>query len=180
MQQNAVAFAELVDAAHQVGRGQAAHGHGRGGFEGNALGQADQRRGRYQALGAVGAQRVDEAGVGDAVARRHVGHARADGYHHAGGFHAHAAGQRHGIGAIAEVGVGVVQSHCDVADADLSGARIAHFHVFIAKHFGAAGLVHADNVCHGLVSWSLVGAEHAAAAGNCRDCCPGRLCIGSR
>ena len=49
--------------------GQAAHRHGRGGFAVDRVGQPDQRRGRHEALGAVGAERVDEAGVRHAVAR---------------------------------------------------------------------------------------------------------------
>jgi hypothetical protein len=46
---------------------------------------------RDQPLGAVGAQRVQEAGVRHAIAGHDVGHALAH-LHHAGGFHAHAAG----------------------------------------------------------------------------------------
>ena len=40
------------DPAQQVGGGQAAHGHRRGGLEGDGVRQLDQRAGRHHALGA--------------------------------------------------------------------------------------------------------------------------------
>ncbi|MNH15947.1 hypothetical protein D3C79_755730 [compost metagenome] len=58
VQQDSVAFLEVVDAAHQVRGRQAAHGHGGSGLEADGFRQLDQRRGRDQALGAVGAKGV--------------------------------------------------------------------------------------------------------------------------
>ncbi|MCY1215747.1 hypothetical protein D9M72_276000 [compost metagenome] len=152
VQQDGLAGLERMDAAHQVGRGQAAHGHGRRGLEADGVRQADQRCGWHQALGAVRAQRVDETGIRDAIAHGDVGHARADGLHHARGLDAHAGGQRHRIRAIAEVGVGIVQAHRHVADAHLPCTGLSHRRVFVTQHLGAASLIHADDLCHALVS----------------------------
>ena len=67
----------------------------------------------------------------------------------AGGFHAHAGGQGHGVGAVAEIGVGVVQADGGVAQADLARAGVADLDLFELQHLGAAGAVHADGSGHG-------------------------------
>ncbi|MDT4811806.1 hypothetical protein FQZ97_447510 [compost metagenome] len=148
MQEDAVAFLEVVDAAHQVGGGQAAHGHGGSGFEGDGLGQPDQRRRRHQALGGVGAQGVEKARVGDAVAQGDIAHALAHRHHHAGSFDADTVGQRNRVGAVAEIGVGVVQAYGDVTDADFTGSRIADFDVLVAEHFRPPGFIEAYGFGH--------------------------------
>ncbi|MNZ16729.1 hypothetical protein D3C78_337090 [compost metagenome] len=152
MQQDGVAGLEVIDAAHQVRRGQAAHGHGRGGLEGDGLRQLDQRRGRDQTLGRVGAEGVEEAGVGDAIAHRHVGDALAHRFHHAGGFHAHAVGQRDRVGAVAEIGIGVVQAHRHLAQAHLPRAGLADLGVLVAQHLGATGLMETYDFGHACLS----------------------------
>ncbi len=86
VQQNAVASLEIVNASHQVRGRQAAHGHGRGGFETDGFRQFDQRRGRDQTFGAVGTQGIEKTGVGDAIADLYVGHPFADGLDHTGRF----------------------------------------------------------------------------------------------
>ena len=97
MKQDGVAGLEVVNAPHQIRRGQAAHGHSGCRLAADAFGQLDQRRGGTQALGAVGAQRVDEARVGDTIADRDVRHALADRFDHAGCLDTHAGRQRNRI-----------------------------------------------------------------------------------
>ncbi|MNQ88164.1 hypothetical protein D3C85_1034190 [compost metagenome] len=148
VQEDAVARLEVIDAAHQVGRGQAAHGHGRGGLEGDGFRQLDQRLRRDQAFGTIGAEGIKETGVGDAIANHHVGHTLADRLDHAGGFHAHARRQRDRVGAVAEVGVGVVQADGDMTQPNLTRAGLANLDVFVAKHLGTTGFVEAYGFSH--------------------------------
>ena len=148
MQQHGVARLERIDPAHQVGGGQAPHGHGRRGLATDGLRQLDQQCGRDQPLGAVGAQRVGEAGVGHAVADRQMGHAGTDGLDHAGRLVADAAGQRNRVGAAAEVGVGEVQAHRHVAKANFSRPRFTHVEVLKTKYLGPTGFVELDDSCH--------------------------------
>ena len=152
VQQDGFARLEVIDAAHQVGRGQAAHGHACGRFKRDGIGQMDQRRGGDQALGAVSAQGVDEAGVGDAVAHGHVAHLGADGFHHTCTFDAHAIGQRDRVGAVAKVGVGIVEANGHMAQPHLAGAGLADFGVFVLKDFGAAHAVECHGFGHCVVS----------------------------
>ncbi|MCY1237780.1 hypothetical protein D9M68_576100 [compost metagenome] len=154
MQQHGVARLEGVDPAHQVGGGQAPHGHGRRGFATDCLRQLDQRRRGDQPLGAVGAQRVDEAGIGHTVADRQMGDAGTDGLDHAGGLVAEAAGQRNLISAAAEVSIGKIQAHGHVAYADLPRSRLTNADVLEAKDLGSACFVKPDGFCH-VVSCSL-------------------------
>ncbi|MCY1408001.1 hypothetical protein D9M71_233160 [compost metagenome] len=137
-----------MDAAHQVGGSEAAHGHRRRGLEGNGTGQLDQRRSRHQALGAVGAEGVDEAGVGHAVAQGDVVHALAHRHHHAGSLDADAIGQGNRVGAVAEVGIGVVQTYGDVANTYLTRARISDLDLFIAKYFRSPGFIKTNGFGH--------------------------------
>ncbi|MNI42152.1 hypothetical protein D3C73_964300 [compost metagenome] len=148
MQQDAVAFLEVVDAAHQVRRRQAAHGHGRGGFEADGFRQLDQRRGRDQSFGAVGAEGVEETGIGDAVPHLDVGHAFADGLDHTGRLDAHAVGHRDRVGAVAKVGVGIVQADRYMTQTYLTRTGVADFDILITKDVGTTGFVEAYGFGH--------------------------------
>ncbi|CAD5377767.1 hypothetical protein OF001_U230019 [Pseudomonas sp. OF001] len=170
VQQDGVAGLEVVDAAHQVGRGQAAHGHRRGGLEGDGFRQLDQRRGRDQALGRVGAEGVEKAGVGDAIADRHVGDALAHRFHHAGGFHAHAVRQRDRVGAVAEVGIGVVQADRHVAQADLTGTGFADLDVLVAQNLWTPGFIEAYGFGHVSLPNAFLLSNTARVVGNLGSC----------
>ncbi|MNL50773.1 hypothetical protein D3C87_1738160 [compost metagenome] len=137
-----------MDATHQVGRGQPAHGHGGGGFTADRLRQFDQGRRRDEALGAVGPQRIQEAGVGHTIAYRDIGHTFADGIDHPGGFDAHAGRQRHRIQTTAEIGVGEVQADRFMAQPNLTWSGIADLYFFPAQDFRAACFIHANSVWH--------------------------------
>ena len=105
-----------------------------------------------QAFGAIGAERVDKAGVGDAIADGNFGHAGPDRLDHARGLDAHAGRQRHRVQTSAEVGVGEVQADCLMAQADLSRTGLAHFDVLIAQDLRTAGFMEAHCFCHGSFS----------------------------
>ncbi|MNN63326.1 hypothetical protein D3C81_1786980 [compost metagenome] len=132
MQQNGIPGLEVVETTHQVRRRQAAHGHGRGGFETDGFRQLDQRRGRDQAFGTVGPQGVEKTGVGDTIAHLYVGHPCADGLHHAGRFNPHAVRHRDRVGAIAKIGVGIVQADRHMTKTDLAWTGFADIDLFIA------------------------------------------------
>jgi hypothetical protein len=100
-------------------------------------------------FGAVGAQGVDEAGVGHLVADRDVAHPRADGFDHAGSLDAHAGRQRDRVGAVAKIGVGKVQADRDMPQADFALPRIADNDVLELEDFRAAGLVETDCLFQG-------------------------------
>ena len=123
VQQDRVARAQRPDAAHQVRRRESAHRHRRRRLAGDLRRQLDQRRRRDDPLGAVRAERVEEAGVGHAVAGRDVGHAVADRLDDAGRFDAHAVRQRNRIEPGAEVRVGEIEADRDVAKPRLARAR---------------------------------------------------------
>ena len=148
MQQNAVADLEIVDAAHQVRRRQAAHGHGRGGLETDGFRKFDQRCRRDQTLGAVSPQRVEKPGIGDAITHLYIGHPFANGLDHAGRFDPHAVRQRDRVSAVAKVGVGIVQADRHVTKTNLARARVPHFDLFVTKHLGTTGFVKANGFGH--------------------------------
>ena len=141
VQQDRVTGLERMDAPEQIGCGEAAHRHGRRGLVIDALRQLDEGRRRDQPLGAVGPERVDEAGVGDSIPDRHLAHPRADRLDHAGRLDAHARGKRDRIGAVPEVGVGEVEPHRDVAQPDLSRPGLSHLDVLEPQDFGPARLM---------------------------------------
>ncbi|MNF97046.1 hypothetical protein D3C84_798620 [compost metagenome] len=155
MQQNAVAFLEVVDAAHQVRRRQAAHGHGRGGLETDGFRQFDQRRGRDQSFGAVGAEGVEETGIGDAVPHLDVGHPFANGLDHTGRFNPHAVGHRNWVSTIAKIGVGIVEAHRHMTKTNLAWTGIADLDLLITEDFGTTGFVEAYGVGHFFLFSSL-------------------------
>ena len=148
MNQQRIASLEGIDAAHQVGRGQPAHGHRGGGMAIDALRQFDQRRSIDDALGTVGAQRIDEAGVSHFVADDHIADAIAKRFDHAGGFNAHTGRHGNRVGAVTKVGVGEIQADCFVAQTHLAGTGLADGYLFHAQNFGSAGLVKAYCCCH--------------------------------
>ncbi|CAN0627694.1 protein of unknown function [Burkholderia multivorans] len=148
MKQHGVARLERIDSAHQVGGGQAPHGHGCRGLAADGVRQLDQKIGSNQALGAVGAQRVDEARVGHTVADRQMGDAGTDGLDHACCLIAKAAGEWNRVGASAEVSIGKIKPHSHVADAYLSRPRLSNVDVLKAKDLGAAGFVEFNDFRH--------------------------------
>ena len=83
--------------------------------------QLDQRRRRDDPLGAVRAERVEEARVGHAVAGHDVRHAVADRLDDAGRLDAHAVRQRNRIETRAEVRVGEIEADGDVPKPRLAG-----------------------------------------------------------
>lgn len=116
-------------------------GHAGSRFAVDRIGQPDQRRGRNQAFGAVRAERVDEARVSHPITHRDVRDVRANGLDHARGLHAHPRGQRDRIQAAAKVGVGEIEAHCLMAQANLTGTGVAHFDVLVAQHVGTTGFM---------------------------------------
>jgi hypothetical protein len=115
----------------------------------------DQRRGRDQTLGAVGAQCIEKTGVGDAITDLYVGHPCADGLDHTGRFNPHAVGHRDRVSAIAKVGVGIVQAHRHMTKTNLAWTGIADFDLFITKDFGTTGFVEAYGFGHFFLFSSL-------------------------
>ncbi|MNY77314.1 hypothetical protein D3C86_2171690 [compost metagenome] len=62
----------------------------------------------------------------------YVGHPFADGLDHTGRFNAHAVGHRDRVGAIAKIGVGIVQADRHMTKTDLAWTGFADIGLFIA------------------------------------------------
>ncbi|MNE59483.1 hypothetical protein D3C80_1545800 [compost metagenome] len=146
-----------MDAAHQVGGGETAHGHGGSGLERYAIRQLDERGGRDQALGGVGAKGIDEAGVGDAIPDGDVGHPLAQRFHDTGRLDAEAVWHGDGVGAVAKIGVGIVQTDRRVAQAHLAWPGLANTDLFITQDLGPPGFIKANGVGHGCSPDSFMG-----------------------
>ena len=110
------------------------------------VGQLEQRAGRHDPLGRIGAERA--SCVGDAIADCEFGDVGPDRDDHAGRFDPHAVRQWNRIIAKPEIGVGEVEADGGVPDADLAGPRIANLDVFVAKDLGTARFVKANRLCH--------------------------------
>src|SRR5439155_19327051 len=112
---------------------------------------ADALRNLYQPIGrdvAHVAVRADETGIGDAVAVLEIAHARSDGFDDARTLVARGLRQLHRIESRALVGIDEIHADGGVADLRLPRARLADLHVVELQHFGTAGLVIADSLCH--------------------------------
>ena len=119
--------------------------------------------GRHHAHVGIGALRAEQ--VADAVAGLDVGDARADGLDHADGIGAQPVRQRQRIAAGAEVDVDEVDGDVAVAHARLARAGLADLDGLELEHFGAAGLVEANGLGHGVM---LSGCE-ARVRSRCAD-----------
>ena len=146
MEQDGVAFPDLVDLANEVLHGQAFEHHRRGLLVGDAGRQHHQPVGRHHALLAIGAKRP--AGIGDAIAGLDVGDALTDLLDPAGGLGAEAAWQRHGIEPSADIDINEVEPDGGVPHTCFAGARFADRYLFPRQHFRSAGLVEADSLGH--------------------------------
>ena len=73
---------------------------------------------------------------------------RADGRDDAGGLDAETVRQRHRISAVAEVGIGKVETDRDVPQPDLARPGIADLYVLVTQYFGGAGLIEANCFRH--------------------------------
>jgi hypothetical protein len=140
MEQDRVAGRERPDPPHQVRGGETAHRHRRRGLAGDRVGQLDQRCSRHDPLGAVRAERVEEAGVGHAVAGRNVGDALAHRLDDARAFDADAVRQRNRIQARPEIRVGEIETDRDVAHARHAGSGRADGDLFNLRTSGPPAL----------------------------------------
>ncbi len=146
VEQDRLAGLQRVGRAKQVLHRQALQHHGGCRLERDRIRELDDDRGRHHAQVGVGA--VGPAGVRDAVARLHVGHALAHRLDHARAFLAQAAGQRLRIQAGAKVHVDEVQADRVLAQQDLARPGRAHVDIDIFHHLGAA--IGGDADCFGV------------------------------
>src|SRR5215471_8336355 len=96
--------------------------------------QLDQRTDPHDALGRISAEGA--SGVGDPVANPVAINVRADSFDHSRSLDAHAVWKRHGIIALAEIGIRKVHADRDVPDEDFALARSADWLLLDAKYVG--------------------------------------------
>ena len=161
MHHDRVAGLHRIGAADQVLRRHALQHHRRGGLEIDAVGHLHQTVGGDHPLGRIAAQR---AGIGDAVAGLHGGHACADSHHRAGALLAD--DQRHHrrlVQARPEIHVDVVEPDRLLLDQRLALSGLGARHVLPFHHLGTARRVDADGLDHDVLRGS--GPDQAAAEG---------------
>ena len=146
MHHNRLARLHFMRAPQQILRRHALQHHRRPGGEIDAIGQLHQLVRGNAALGRIGTDRP--AGIGNPVAHRHLGHARADRQHGAGRFHAQRGRQRGLVQPGAEIDVDIVQPHRAMLHQRLTRCRIGRGHILPTHHIGAAMGVNSNRFGH--------------------------------
>ena len=146
MDQDRLAWFDLMRAAQQVPGGHALQHHRRALLVGDAVGERHKPVGRHDPRLAIGAKRP--AGIGDAVARLQIADPRPDLLDHPGRLGAEPARQRHLIQAAALVGVDIIEPDRRMAQPDLPLAGPADLDLLPFQHLGSAGLRKTDRLHH--------------------------------
>jgi hypothetical protein len=118
----------------------------RGILVGEAVRQRDEPVGRVVPGLGVGPCRAVH--IADALPDGEARHARAQGFHEAGGLEARHGGKGHGVGSAPLVDVDVVHADGPVPDPRLSGARIRQGRLHPGEHLGPSGGLELDLMVH--------------------------------